>query len=183
MITLITDRLICKISLLAKIEELIKENRIDQVILREKDLNEKELLLLYLKIKKLIENTHIQLIVNAPLTFAKKYDLKRIHLSQRNLKKIVIKEGVNNIYFGVSVHSKEEIKIALMYNPNYLLISPIFKTDCKKGQKPLGIKFLEEIKNMVDVPLIPLGGINDKRINQLKQIGITNVAMRSNLLL
>jgi len=35
MITLITDRLICENSLLVKIKELIEEDRIDQVILRE----------------------------------------------------------------------------------------------------------------------------------------------------
>jgi thiamine-phosphate pyrophosphorylase len=170
-------------SLLAKIEELMSEKRIDQVILREKDLGEKELFQLYLRIKKLIKNTHINLIVNAALSFAKKFDLSQIHLSYENFNKIIDKDEMKNIYFGVSVHSHDEIKSVLKFEPNYLLVSPIFKTDCKKGRKPLSIEFLKEVKNNTNIPLMALGGINDENISQLKQLNITHIAMRSNLLL
>jgi len=182
MITLITDRQICKTSLVTKIEELMSKNRIDQVILREKDLEEKELFYLYLELKKLIENSPINLIVNASLSFAKKYRLNQIHLSQENIQKISSVEAVKNISFGVSVHSKEEIEFALKFKPDYLLISPIFKTDCKKGKRPLGLRLLKEYQDIINVPLIALGGINDENIFQLEQLNITNIAMRSNLL-
>jgi thiamine monophosphate synthase len=57
MITLITDRLICKNSLLVKIQELINLNRVDQIILREKDLSDEHLYSLYLKIKKITKKS------------------------------------------------------------------------------------------------------------------------------
>jgi thiamine-phosphate pyrophosphorylase len=183
MITLISDRSICKTSLKIKIEELIHENRIDQVILREKDLSEKELFQLYLRIKELVKDTHINLIVNAPLSFAKKYGLSQIHLSQKNIREISSIEELENFSFGVSVHSKEEIDFALRFKPDYLMVSPVFKTSCKKGQQPLGIDFIRECQDRIDVPIIALGGINDRNIRQLKQLNITNIAMRSNLLL
>lgn len=183
MITLITDRLICKDSLLVKIEELIDEKRIDQIILREKDLDDKKLYYLYLEIEKILKNTHVKLIVNTSLAFVKKYDLKRIHLSQRNFKRISSKKELKDLFFGISVHSMNEIRSALKFEPDYLLVSPVFKTDCKKDKKPLGIGFLKKVQSMTNIPLIALGGINDKNINQLKQMNISNTAMRSNLLL
>jgi len=182
-ITLITDRLICKNSLLFKIEELIDEKRIDQIILREKDLEDEKLYHLYLEIEKVIKNSHVKLIVNTSLAFAKKYDLKRIHLSQRNFKKLSTKKELKDLSFGISVHSMKEIESALKFEPNYLLVSPVFKTICKRDKEALGISFLKAVQNKTNIPLIALGGINEKNINQLKQIRITNIAMRSNLLL
>ena len=183
MITLITDRLICKNSLLVKIEELIDENRIDQIILREKDLDDEKLYHLYLEIEKIIKNTHVKLIVNTSSAFAKKYDLKRIHLSQRNFKKLSTKKELKDLSFGVSVHSFKEIESALKFEPDYLLVSPVFKTDCKRDKEPLGIGFLKAVQSKTNVLLIALGGIDDENINQLKQMNISNIAMRSNLLL
>ena len=183
MITLITDRLICKKSLLVKIEELINEKRIDQIILREKDLDDEKLYNLYLEIEKITKNSHVNLIVNTSLAFAKKYDLKKIHLSQRNFKKLSTKKALKDLSFGISVHSMKEIKSALKFEPDYLIVSPVFKTDCKRGQKPLGIGFLKEVQSNTNIPLIALGGINDEKINQLKQLNINNMAMRSYLLL
>lgn len=183
MITLITDRLICKNSLLVKIEELINKNRIDQIILREKDLSDEQLYSLYLKIEKITKNTHVNVIVNASLPFAIKYMINSIHLSQANFKKLKSKKELKNIFFGVSVHSLKEIDSALKFEPNYLLISPIFESNCKKDKEPLGIDFLKAVQSNTAIPLIALGGVNDENIIELKQMNITNVAMRSNLLL
>jgi thiamine monophosphate synthase len=48
MITLITDRLLCETSIVAKIKTLVEEKKINQVILREKDLNDTEFYYLYI---------------------------------------------------------------------------------------------------------------------------------------
>jgi len=182
-ITLITDRLICKIPLLAKIEALVEEHRIDQVILREKDLNEKALYDLYISIEEILKGTSINLIVNASIAFAKKYKIHQIHLSQKNFRKINDKKELENISFGVSVHSLKEVEMALSLEPNYLLVSPIFKTNCKKGNTGLGIGFIKRIQGVTNTPLIALGGIDDRKISQLKALNINSIAMRSNLLL
>lgn len=183
MIFLITDRLICETSLLTKINELVEENKIDQIILREKDLDDEKLYNLYIEIQKIIKNSRIHLIVNASLTFAKKYELKGIHLSQKNFDEINSKKEIEDISFGVSVHSLKEIESALEFEPDYLLLSPVFKTNCKKSQKPLGIEFLKKIQRITDIPLIALGGIDEEKISQLKKVNIDNFAMRSNLLI
>jgi thiamine-phosphate diphosphorylase len=121
--------------------------------------------------------------VNASLAFAIKYNINRIHLSQENVKKIKSKKELKNIFFGISVHSLNEIESALRLKSKYLLVSPVFKTNCKSDKELLGIEFLKAVQSYTDIPLIALGGINDENIIQLNRMNITNVAMRSNLLL
>lgn len=183
MITLITDRSLCETSIVGKIKTLVEEKKIDQVILREKDLNEKELYYLYRIIDEVLKNTNINLIVNTNLKFAQKYKINQIHLSQENFKKVKKKEAIDHLDFGISVHSMDEVQSALTLEPNYLLLSPIFKTNCKKEKKPLGIEFLKRIREITDIPIIALGGINDRNIIMLNELNFNNVAMRSNLLL
>ena len=182
MITLVTDRLICQTSLVKWVKTLVDSNRIDQVILREKDLSDKALYDLYCQMTQVLKDTSINLIVNASLEFSQKYSVNKIHLSQKNFKKITHKTLVKEIYFGVSVHSITEIKSALSFEPSYLLVSPIFKTPCKSDKEALGIDFFKRVKEITNIPIIALGGINDQNINQLKKANFSNIAMRSSLM-
>lgn len=182
MITLITDRKICSKGLINQIKFLIDNKKIDQIILREKDLCNKELFDLYSQIALIIKNENIELIVNTNEEFIKEYSISSFHLSQKNLR-LIDKNLLKYNYFGVSVHSIKEAKEAIVYKPDYLLVSHIFKTKCKMGLKPKGIELLNNIKKITDISLIALGGIDNKKIKLLKNKGFSNVAMRSKLLI
>lgn len=180
MITLITDRKLIGEGFLTRVAYLVTNQMIDQIILREKDLSHKDLYALYLEIKKRICATDIKLVVNASLAFGKKYNIDTLHFSQKNFKGL--KKPPKNLKFGVSVHNLTEAKMALVKNPEYLLLSPVFESSCKPNADALTLKKINGIKKISNVPLILLGGINPKRIKSLEKKGYDKFAMRSYLL-
>ena len=178
MLTLITDRKIYSGDLIKRIKKLYKKDIIYQVIIREKYLNDDELFDLYKKIKSV---KGLDVLVNSNINFIKKYNIDRFHLSQKNLKSLK-NNNLDNYYFGVSVHSIKETKLALKYKPNYLLVSNVFKTSCKPSKKGKGIKLLKDIKKITNIKIVALGGIDFENLKLLKDEDINYVAMRSALL-
>jgi|LGVE01.1.fsa_nt_gb thiamine-phosphate pyrophosphorylase len=176
MITLITDRKICS-KLIEKIKDL--NSNLDQIIIREKDLSNEKLFKLYNEILAVSDNTRI--IVNSNEEFIKLYNIESFHLSQKNFCLIDKSLLVDN-FFGVSVHNISEVKEVLKYNPNYILVSLIFKSKCKIGVEAHGVEILNEIKEITDTKIIALGGIDEKNRQILAENGFYNVAMRSYLL-
>ena len=83
---------------------------------------------------------------------------------------------------GVSTHSLEEVLQAEDEGADYVLFSPIFPTTCKPGAEPKGVKSLEEIYRKVNIPVIPLGGINKNTLPEITRCGVTNAAVMSALL-
>ena len=57
-----------------------------------------------------------------------------------------------------------------------------FPTTCKPGAEPKGVKSLEEIYRKVNIPVIPLGGINKNTLPEITRCGVTNAAVMSALL-
>ena len=131
---------------------------VKNIILREKDLSTEKLIEVYIKIKELVpEETNI--IINSNIEAAKILKEKFIHLSFKDFKKNL--EEVKSLEVGVSVHSILEAIEADRLGASYILVSPIFETQCKKDVTPKGIDFIKEIKEKVNCKVIALGGINE----------------------
>jgi thiamine-phosphate pyrophosphorylase len=62
---------------------------------------------------------------------------------------------------GLTVHSLEEARQAEAAGADYLGVSPIFTTQTKvDAGPPGGIRLIQEIKRVVKIPVIAIGGIN-----------------------
>ncbi len=62
---------------------------------------------------------------------------------------------------GITVHNLAEAVQAESIGADYLGVSPIFQTATKPDAgKPAGITLIEEIRAIVDIPLIAIGGID-----------------------
>jgi thiamine-phosphate pyrophosphorylase len=173
MIYVVTNRKDAGTNFFKKLEEAI-EAGIDAIIVREKDLKTSELLDLTLKIKKIIGEKKVKLIVNGNYNVAKNVNADAFHMTYKNF--------INKPFFksiGVSIHSKEEAIEVEKNGANYILAGHIFKTKCKENLTPKGIEWLSSIKNEVKIPVIAIGGINSNNLSQLVKIGITNIAVMS----
>ncbi|MDM0452664.1 thiamine phosphate synthase [Clostridium perfringens] len=137
---------------------------VKNIILREKDLSTEKLIEVYIKIKELVpEETNI--IINSNIEAAKILKEKFIHLSFKDFKKNL--EEVKSLHVGVSVHSILEAIEADRLGASYILVSPIFETQCKKDVTPKGINFIKEIKENVNCKVIALGGINEHNFKEV----------------
>ena len=149
---------------------------VKNIILREKDLSTEKLIEIYIKIRELVpEETNI--IINSNIEAAKILKEKFIHLSFKDFKKNL--EEVKSLQVGVSVHSILEALEADRLGASYILVSPIFETQCKKDVTPKGIDFIKEIKEKVNCKVIALGGINELNFKEVLEASADDFACMS----
>jgi thiamine-phosphate diphosphorylase len=179
MIYLITNR---KLAYDIGFYEVIKEAidaGIYAIILREKDLSYDLLLPIALKIKSIIGDSGVKLIINNNIEVAKAACADGYHTNFTSF----INE---NLSFsgdrGVSVHSLEEAIEAEKHGANYILLGHIFKTDCKKGVPPRGLNIIKIIREHVNIPVIALGGIHPSNAHLVMEAGSNGISVMSSIM-
>ena len=169
--------------------KIILENfEIVSLTLREKDLNKNEYLKLVEKIYPICQKYRIDLILhqNYDLRLDNKYNIKGLHLSYNTFKSLNknIREELIKKYkkIGVSIHSLDEAKEVENLGANYVVAGHIFKTDCKKGLEPRGLKFVENLSSILTIPIFAIGGINQENSHLVINSGAFGVCMMSSLM-
>ena len=167
---------------------ILKNFDIVALTLREKDLNKNEYLKLIEKIYPICQKYKINLILhqNYDLNLDEKYDIEGIHLSysifkslNQNIKAELIKKYKR---IGVSIHSLDEAKEVENLGASYVVAGHIFETDCKKGLKPRGLKFVEDLSSALTIPIFAIGGIDEKNSQSVIDSGAFSVCMMSSLM-
>lgn len=176
MLYLVTNRKLIQSKDFYNVIEQASLGGIDALILREKDLSSKELLKVAKKIKKILYKKNIKFIINGNIEVAKKIKAYGFHTSYKNFME-------NNFEFsgiiGVSVHSLNEAIEAENKGAHYILAGHIYETNCKKGLAPRGEKFIKDIACKINIPLIAIGGINEKNLKNVICSGANGVAVMS----
>ena len=167
---------------------ILKNFEIVALTLREKDFNKNEYLKLIEEIYPICQKYKINLILhqNYNLNLDDKYKIDGIHLSynifkslNENIKAELIKKYKR---IGVSIHSLDEAKEVENLGASYVIAGHIFETDCKKGLKPRGLKFVEDLSSALTIPIFAIGGIDEKNSQSVIDSGAFSVCMMSNLM-
>lgn len=140
------------------------------VILREKDLSEKEYyqLLCRVNVSKIAAHTYD--------SAARQFGCSRIHMPLPALERVDVSDFES---VGASVHSVEQAMRAVQLGASYLTAGHIFATDCKKGLPPRGVDLIREIKASVDVPVYAIGGITPQNVGEVISAGADGVCVMS----
>ncbi len=97
--------------------------------------------------------------LNQQLAVAQALQIDRIQLSyQTFLTYHAQLQKMRNVL--VSVHSVKEAVQAAKLGAHGIIAGHIFPTECKKGVKPRGMEFLEQVCAAVDKPVYAIGGIH-----------------------
>ena len=167
---------------------ILKNFEIVTLTLREKDLDKNEYLNLVEKIYPICKKYRINLILhqNYDLNLDKKYMVEGLHLSYDNFKSLNknIREELIKKYkrIGISIHSIDEAKEVENLGATYVVAGHIFETDCKKGLKPRGLNFIEELSSILTIPIFAIGGINQENSHLAINSGAFGVCMMSSLM-
>lgn len=174
----VTNRKLCN-DFYKRIKEISKSN-LKYLILREKDLEYKELLIMAKNVQSILKDSNIKLIINSNVEVAEEVNAYGIQLS---FKDFCENKGKNfNGIKGVSVHSLSEAIEAEKRGANYIIYGHVFNTDCKKGLNPRGLIEFKEICNKVNIPVYAIGGINKENYKSVLEIGADGVAVMSSLM-
>lgn len=197
----ITNRSLCT-NFYEQIKKIAK-SKLDFLIIREKDLNDQELLELSLKVKEELKDTHIKVIINSNIDVAEQIDADGIQLPFKdfvnNNNKLYTKNTINStkvvdnfkndgnkykVYkiIGVSIHSYDEGLQAYKLGADYVIYGHVYQTECKKDLTPRGIEEIKALSSKIDIPIIGLGGINENNFREVIDAGAKGIAIMSSLM-
>ena len=180
---LVTDRDVLKGRDLGKAVEDSILGGATIVQLREKNVTSREFYAIAQKIKAITDKYNVPLIINDRLDIALAVGAFGVHIGQSDMPCIIAREvlGKDKI-IGVSVHTLEEALEAEKDGADYLGCGAVFSTSTKKDATNVSYDQLKEIKARVKIPVVAIGGINEKNLAQLKDTNIDGVAIVSAIL-
>lgn len=192
---LITNRALCsKEDYFKRIKEACL-NGVDNIIIREKDLTDEEVIDIYEKISQSLpvdvrEKTSI--IINSKFKAYEDTDCDGIHLPFWLFKE-KLEEGYNfkiGKQIGLSLHSADEVvemeELCSKYgvNVSYITLSHIYETKCKEGLEPKGLELLKMGGKLTKVKIVALGGIDSSNAKETLKycddIAVMSLIMKSN---
>lgn len=177
----VTNRKLCKGNFIERVET-IAQTRPKAIILREKDLSEKEYRDLAEKVTEICKKYDILCILHSFTETAVDLKADGLHVPLPRLREINERQKMCFDYIGTSCHSLEEAKEAERLGCTYLIAGHIFTTGCKKGVPPRGLGFLEKICGRVTIPVYAIGGISHKNLASVKEAGALGGCVMSGLM-
>lgn len=180
----VTNRTLCRDDFLTRIDHIAKKGVADAILLREKDLTEREYLELAEKVLSICKAHNRRCILHTYYKAAKELGCKEIHLPLPLLQKMR-EEGEKQWFttVGTSVHSLKQENLAMHLQADYMTAGHIFETDCKKGLPGRGLSFLSKVVCKSEVPVYGIGGISADNAGQIMETGAAGVCIMSGFML
>lgn len=115
-----------------------------------------------------------KILLHSNIELASKLNADGIHLTSMQFDQISFAK-TKGLFTAISTHSVYEAKLAQKLGADIITYSPIFSTP-NKG-KPLGVDAIKELKDIITIPIIALGGIlTQAQINNCKNNGASGFA-------
>lgn len=160
------------------IAERCVANGVRMLQLREKHLSDSELIRIARDIRSITAGTNTKLVINDRADIAMLCDADYLHLGQDDMDIDDARRIVGSMKIGLSTHSIEQAKEALLKKPDYIGFGPIYPTNAKaKPDAPVGTGLLREVLGFATVPVVAIGGIFPENIGEVIEAGARNVAL------
>jgi thiamine-phosphate pyrophosphorylase len=153
----------------------------DIVQLRSKHLTDRALYELGKKIRLIAESKRKLFFVNDRPDLALAVEADGVHLGQDDLTVAVVRQlflkAGKRLWIGKSTHSLEQGRAAILENPDYLGVGPVFGTPTKPGYKPAGLEYVKQAAKEFTVPFVAIGGIDQSNIKEVLGAGASRIAV------
>jgi len=160
------------------------EGGVRAVQLREKDLSDREVYKLGCELRVLTRDFGAGLFINDRADLALAVEADGVHLTQTSYsageaRKIIGQSGI----VGVSTHSMDQARKAEEEGADFITLGSVFETPSKKAYgPPVGIPLLEQVLQVVDIPVFAIGGIKKGNAPSVLHAGAHGVALISGIL-
>ncbi|MGZ0170089.1 MAG: thiamine phosphate synthase [Planctomycetales bacterium] len=147
------------------------------VQIREKSKPDRELLEYARRVRRITRDSGTLLIMNDRPDLAALCEADGVHVGQDELKAHDVRRIVGpNCLIGVSTHSIEEARDAVLDGASYIGVGPVFKSGTKQFDECAGLEFVREVAAEIQLPWFPIGGIDLSNIDDVIEAGASRVA-------
>lgn len=150
------------------------------VQLREKDCSTREFYELAKRVQQITRPNRIPLIINDRIDIAMAVAAEGIHIGQSDMPATMARKIVGpDMIIGVSASNYDEAKQAVQDGADYLGVGAMFATGTKTDAVITPFDDLRQIRKDFDIPIVVIGGINERTIPQFAGMGIDGYAVVS----
>jgi thiamine-phosphate pyrophosphorylase len=159
------------------IDDLV-EARVGMIQLRDKSLADRELLDRARLLRQRTRGTETLCIINDRADIAAAIQADGVHLGQEDLAAKDARAIVGTrMLIGISTHSIEQARRAVLDGANYLGAGPTFPSQTKDFEAFSGVDYLRQVAAEVRLPTFAIGGITARNIGEVLAAGVTRVAV------
>jgi thiamine-phosphate pyrophosphorylase len=163
------------------LSEILSTKKVKYFQLRFKKCSNSRLIKISKKVRIITKKYKVKLIINDFPFLAKKVNADGCHLGQLdgsidNARKVLKKNKI----VGLTCHgSKQLILSAVKKKPNYIAIGSFFKSRLKPNARKAKKSLIKWTKKITAIPVVAIGGINNKNYESLIKTGVNYLAISS----
>ena len=163
-----------------ELPKVLSSNKVKFFQIRIKKKDQREIISISKKVKKITKKYKVKLIINDSVDIAKTINADGCHLGQNDDNIEYAKKKLKKKIIGMTCHGSKKLCLhAMKKKATYLALGSFFKSKLKKNAKKNKIKILKWAKKKVKIPIVVIGGINDKNYKKLLKAGANYIAISS----
>ena len=160
--------------------DVLASRKVKYFQLRVKKYSNSKLIKISKKVKKITKKYKVKLIINDFPELAKKINADGCHLGQSDASIKNARRLLNKRIIGITCHgSKRLVLNAIKEKPNYLALGSFFKSKLKPQARRAKKNLVKWSKLRTNLPIVAIGGINNKNYKSLMKIGVNYLAISS----
>jgi thiamine-phosphate pyrophosphorylase len=154
------------------------EAGVDVLQLRDKRLADRELIDRARRLRRLTTGTATQLIINDRPDLAVLAEADGVHVGQDELSVKDARTVVGpDALIGVSTHSLQQARQAVLDGANYIGVGPTFPSGTKQFDHFPGVELLRAVAGEIGLPAFAIGGIAKENVGEVLAAGFKRVAI------
>ena len=162
------------------LQKVLKSNKVKFFQLRLKNISRKKVVFFGKKIKKITDDFRVKLIINDDPTAAYLIKGSGCHIGQSDASFIIAKKILKKETIGVTCHGSMRLaRKAIKNKADYIAIGSFFNSKLKPKAKKAKQKIIRKLKKETKIPIVAIGGINDKNYKKLISMGANYIAISS----
>ena len=165
---LISPNKITSRSFYNNLDLVLKSKKVKFFQLRLKKETIKKKILISKKILKICKKNKVKFIMNDDPHLALKVNAHGCHLGQKDMNIVKARKILKNKIIGITCKNSIKLaKNAVLNGANYVALGAFYKTRTKRNFIKAEIKTLNKIKKSINIPVVAIGGINEKNYKNL----------------
>ena len=166
----------------AQLAETLIAAGVHAVQLRDKKLNDRELLNRGRRLREITRNSSTLFIMNDRPDLAVLCNADGVHVGQEELS---VKDARTIVgpqaLIGVSTHTIEQARHAVLDGANYIGVGPTFPSATKSFPAFAGLEFVSQVAREIQLPAFAIGGITRENVRQVQAAGLNRIAVSASV--